>query len=205
MRLVAATVWTSRRKWLGNLIPALFWLPPAIIGVYLIVAKNQLIGPGLWYLVASTILGWLSVNQFGFFENRKMRNHLERILQTEGRDLKGDFVFVGFATPKYSSMLDAHEDVGFLRILPDKLMFVSEMRNIEVLKSDLTGIRFRPNVHTVLGLGRWVSIEGKVGEQSIRLLIEPRERTTLFGNRLYSGKLLAKLAKWRAMPASGKA
>ncbi len=200
MRLVAATVWTLRRRWLGNLIPALFWLPPALIGVYQILVKGQLMGSGVWYLVASTVLGWLSVNFFGFFENTKMRKHLERILETEGRDLGGEHFFVGFATPKYSSMVDAHEDVGFLRILPDRLAFLSETRNVELYKSDIVAIRFRPNVHTVVGLGRWVSVEGKVGEQPIRLLVEPRERPTLLGNLRYSTELRAKLVKWRGKP-----
>jgi len=198
MRLVAATVWSSRRKWLGNIIPALFWLPPAVVGILLILIKGQLIGPGLWCLVTSTVLGWLAVNQFGFFENAKMRRHLERILETEQRDVKGEKVFAGFATPKYSSMLDAHEDVGFLRILPDRLAFVSETRSVEILKSDVVEVRFRPNVHSILGLGRWISVEGKVGDTSIRLLIEPRERTTLFGNRLYGKQLIAKLREWKS-------
>jgi hypothetical protein len=185
---------------LGNLIPALFWLPPAAIGIYQVIVKDQFIGTGLWLLVLSTILGWLSVNQFGFFENRKMRKQLERILEVDGRTFKGDQFFVGFASPKYSSMLDAHEDVGFLRLMSDRLIFVSETRNVEVMKSDITGIRFRPNVHSVVGLGRWVSIEGKVGEQPIRLLVEPREKTTLFGNRLYGSKLKIKLANWKTPP-----
>jgi hypothetical protein len=203
MRLVASKVWTPRRRVLGNLIPAIFWLPPAVFGVLQIVVKGQLIGLGLWSLIASTVLGWLSINQFGFFENRKMRAQLEKLLESDGRAFKGDQVFVGFATPKFSSMVDAHEDVGFLRLFPDKLVFLSDSRNVEVLKADLTGVRFRANVHSVLGLGRWVSIEGKVGEQPIRLLLEPRERPTLFGNRLYGAKLRAKLLDWIDSPKKG--
>ena len=45
-------------------------------------------------------------------------------------------------------------------------------------------------------LGRWVSLEGKSGGKEIRLLIEPRERTTLLGNRLYGTRLLHRLKKW---------
>ena len=200
MPLVAVTVWSTRRKWLGNLIPAVFWLPPAVAGIYQIAAKGQLIGLGLWLLIASTVLGWLAVNFFGFFENAKMRASLERILTTEGKSLAGEKVFVGFATPKYSSMLDAHEDVGFLRILSDKLIFVSESRTIEIQKADVHGVRFRPNVHSVLLLGRWVSVEAKVGDQQIRLLVEPREKPTLLGNRFYGKKLLATLRAWVPTP-----
>jgi len=200
MRLVTATVWTARRKWLGNLIPALFWFPPAAVGVYLLATKGQLIGLGLWLLMASTVLGWLAVNQFGFFENKRMRKNLERILQTEDRDLTGEHVFVGFATPKYSSMLDAHEDVGFLRILSDRLVFVSETRTVEILKGDVTGARFRPNVHTVIGLGRWIGVDAKLGDKPIRLLVEPRERVTLLGNFLFGKTLLKKLRSWHTLP-----
>src|ERR1017187_5391831 len=161
MRLVAATVWTARRKWLGNLIPALFWFPPAVVGVYLLATKGPSSSLSLWLLVSSTVLGWLAVNFFGFFENKRMRRELEGILKREDRDLTGEHVFVGFASPKYSSMLDAHEDVGFLRILSDRLVFVSEIRTVEIPKSDVTGVGFRANVHTILGLGRWVSVDAK--------------------------------------------
>ena len=197
MRLVTATVWTARRRVLGNLIPAFFWLPPAVVGIFLIAVKGQLFGPGLWLLVLSTVLGWLAVNQFGFFENGWMRWQLERILKSDGKELTGELVFVGFATPTYSSMLDAHEDVGFLRILPDRLVFASESRNVEVMKSSVTEVRFRMNVHTLVGLGRWVSVEGKVNDKPIRMLLEPRERPTLLGNLLYSKKLRQKLIDWR--------
>ena len=196
MRLVAATVWTSRRKWLGNLIPALFWVPPAVIGLYQVVVKSQFIGTGLWLLMLSTVLGWLAVNQFGFFENARMKKQLENILKVSGQEVGSERFFVGFATPKFSSMLDAHEDVGFLSIYPDHISFVSELRSIELSKGDIHEVRFRPNVHSIILLGRWVSLEGKSGGKEIRLLIEPRERTTLLGNRLYGTRLLHRLKKW---------
>jgi len=197
MRLVAATVWTSQRRFLGNFIPALFWLPLALAGLYQLFAKGLTIGLGLWLLVASTILGWIALNFFGLFQNGRMRRQLERILQSEKRDLSGEHFFVGFATPKYSSMVDAHEDVGFLRLLKDKLEFVSEVRTIEMSRAEITDIRFRMNVHSIVGLGRWVSVEAKLGDKPIRLLIEPRERATLLGNRIYSSTLRARLREWR--------
>jgi hypothetical protein len=199
MRQVAATVWTSRRKWLGNLIPALFWLPPALAGLFQLLTKGQFIGTGLWLLILSTILGWLAVNQFGFFENGAMRRQLERILMAEERKLSSDSFFVGFASPTYSSMLDAHEDVGFLSVQADSLKFISESRTIEIFKSDVTEIRFRANVHSVIFLGRWISVEAKTGGKPIRLLIEPREKSTLLGNRIFGSKLLAHLRKWKGL------
>jgi hypothetical protein len=196
MLLVKPTVWTTRRKWLGNLVPALFWFPLAAIGVFTVAKNEQFLGPGLWFLAASTILGWLAVNQFGFFENRRMRLQLERILKVQDSEVKGEFIFVGFATPKYSSMLDAHEDVGFFQILPDRLVFVSETRRMELMRSDLTKIGTRANVHTVLGLGRWVSVDAEVGEKKFRLLVEPRERSTMLGSRRYGARLVTRLREW---------
>jgi hypothetical protein len=196
MRLVTATVWTSRRKWLGNLIPAVFWLPPALYALFQIIVKNQLGGPALWSLLASTVLGWLAVNQFGFFENRRMEGQLKRILDAQEQKLTAEHYFVGFATPKYSSMLDAHEDVGFLCLYPDRLQFVSESRRIELSKSEISDVRFRPNVHSIIFLGRWVSVEGVSGGKQVRLLVEPRVKTTLLGNRLYGAKLRSQLKKW---------
>lgn len=196
MRLVTSTVWTNRRKWLGNLIPALFWLPPAVIGVYLIAFKNQLTGAGVWYLVASTVLGWAAVNVFGLFENSRMRRQLEHILQAKGTELGSERYFVGFATPSYSSMLDAHEDVGFLVIHKDRLQFLSESRSIELYKTEIHQIRYRPNVHSILLLGRWISAEGVSGGKPIRLLVEPREKKTLLGNRLFGPKIRAALTAW---------
>jgi len=182
---------------MGNLVPALFWLPLALIGIYHIASKEQFLGPGLWYLVASTVVGWLSVNQFGFWQNSAMRKQLENILKTQGEDLSGDVVFAGFASPKYSSMVDAHEDVGFLRISDDRVVFASESRRLELMKSDVTEIRFRPNVHTLIGLGRWISIEAKSGDKPIRLMIEPRERPTMLASRLRSVALFKKLQDWK--------
>ena len=196
MRLVASTVWTSRRKWLGTLIPAVFWLPPAVIGVYQILIKNQVGGPSLWWLLASTVLGWFAVNQFGFFENRRMQGQLKRILEVQSKSLAEEHYFVGFATPSFSSTLDAHEDVGFLCVYPDRLQFISETRTIDLPRTDITTVRFRPNVHSILFLGRWVSVEGTTGGKQVRLLVEPRVKTTLLGNRLFGSKLKVQLKKW---------
>ena len=196
MRLVAVTVWTSRRKWLGNVVPAIFWVPPATVGLFLVVVKGQFLGTGLWLLILSTVLGWLAVNQFGFFENARMRKQLTNILKATGQELPKEHYFVGFATPKYSSILDAHEDVGFLCIYSDRVSFISESRNLELSKSDLKLVRFRPNVHSLIFLGRWISLEGISGGRPIRLLIEPREKVTLFGNRRFGAKLQKHLAKW---------
>lgn len=190
-------VWTSHRKWMGNLVPALFWLPLALTGIVIVARTGDYAGAGLWFLVSATLVGWGSMNQFGLFANQHMKKQLSRILAAQGKDLPKDSWFVGFATPKYSSTLDPHEDVGFLFVLPDRLKFVSETRLVEVMMSDIREVRFRPNVHSVLLAGRWISIEGEVAGKAVRLLVELREHRTLLRNFRASGDVLATLEAWR--------
>jgi hypothetical protein len=158
--------------------------------------KGEVMGWGLAWLAVGTVVGWLATNFFGLYQNGRMRTQLERILRAGGEHLEHEKWFVGFATPRYSSTLDPHEDVGFLLLEDDRLRFVSETRAVEVLRTDVRHVRFRPNVHSLLLLGRWVSVEGKVGEKPIRLMVEPREKRTLLGNRRAGAQLRVHLAKW---------
>ena len=125
-----------------------------------------------------------------------MRKHLERILKAQERPIEGEFIFTGFATPKYSSMVDAHEDVGFLRIMPDRLQFISETRSMEILKSDVKEVGYRANVHSILGLGGWVSVDATVGNRKFRLLVEPRERNTMLTSKKFRRRLVTRLNGW---------
>jgi hypothetical protein len=195
MRSVAVTVWTNRRKWLGNLIPALVWLPPAAIGMAILLQTQDLIGWPLYFLIAATIAGWVAVNFLGLYQNSRMKRQLQLILESKGDSIE-DGPFVGFATPRYSSMIDPHEDVGYLRLFPDRISIATETQTVEMLRSSITRIRFRMNVHTIIGLGRWVSVEGESEGKRIRLLIEPREKSTLLGNLRYSTLLAQRLRRW---------
>jgi hypothetical protein len=196
MALVRPTVWTNRRKWIGNLLPLLFWLPPTAAGILWLGIEAELIGPGLYLVGLGTILGWLALNQFGFFENGRMRRQLERVLKDQGEPLPQDRNFVGFATPRYSGLIDAHEDVGFFYLIPDRAVFVSETRKVEVLRSQSVAVRFRPNIHTMVGLGGWISIEGEAEGKPIRMLVEPRDRKTLLGNLRRRKAVRDKVRRW---------
>ena len=182
---------------MGNFVPALFWFPLALAGVAIAVIQGQFIGLGLWFLVASTFVGWLAVNFFGYYENQAMRRQLERILKVKETPIEGEFIFVGFASPNFSSMVDAHEDVGFLRILDDRITFVSETRTMEIMRADITGAKRRFNVHSLVGLGGWVGIDAKIGERQFRMLVEPREKATMLGSKPYAGRLIARIQEWK--------
>ena len=63
-------------------------------------------------------------------------------------------------------------------------------------KDQIKGVRFRPNVHTMVGLGRWVSVEATAAGKPIRLLVEPREKRTMLGNKRYGKALRTRLEAW---------
>jgi hypothetical protein len=86
--------------------------------------------------------------------------------------------------------------VGFLLIYPDKVEFFGGHVRVSLRRSDTKQVRFRPNPHSWVGLGRWVSLEAEQNGQSVRLLVEPRERATLLGNRALGARLRTKLASW---------
>lgn len=196
MPLVETKVWTERRKMMGNLLPALVWLPFAGAGLVMMAVSGEILGPGLWLLLSGNIMGWLALDAFGLYQNDQMRDSLKKILEIRNEPSFEGCMFVGFSTPRYHGLLDAHEDVGFLRILPDKLVFVSETRKVELPREDVRGVRFRPNVHSLVGLGRWVSLEGKHEGKSLRMVLEPRERSTMMGNFRYGKVLRKQLIQW---------
>jgi hypothetical protein len=195
MPTVAATVWTNRRKWMGNLLPALFWFPLACFGIYLMLKTQVVVGPPLYYLAGATATAWVAVNFLGLYQNARMKRQLQLIVEARGESIE-DGPFVGYATPHYSSLVDPHEQVGFLRLYPDRLSIVTEHEPMEVMRDQVDEVRFRANVHTMIGLGRWVSVEGNVDGKRLRLLIEPREKNTLLGNLLYSKLLAERLSRW---------
>ena len=193
-------VWTTQAKILGNLVPFLSWLPFAAWGVWTVARERAVTPTGLAWLAAATVVGWLAVSTFGLWGNGSMR----RLLGARVRE-PGERWFVGFATPRFTGLLDAHEDVGFLILGKDGLAFLGDSRRVELPKDCVVRVGFRPNVHSVLGLGRWVVVEGVVKGQPVRMLVEPRERPTMLGNLRLSGRLRREIEGWaRGKDETGK-
>ena len=193
-RPVTTGVWTTGRKWAGNLVPLLFWLPFLAGGLW-IVARDRTVTPfAVSIMLAGTAVGWIALSLFGLWGNASMR----RLLDARTKE-KGERWFVGFATPKYAGLLDAHEDVGFLIFGKDALLFAGDSRRVEIRRDEIVRVRFRPNVHTMVGLGRWVSIEGVSKGQPVRMMVESRERPTMLGNLRLSGKLRREIEGWKEL------
>jgi hypothetical protein len=191
-------VWTSRRKWLGNLVPIFFWLVPTVGGIVWIFLSGKILGSGLWLLLSGQVIGWIALNFFGLFENARIRRDSMRNLTLRRPPAPGPVIFVGCASSRHHSMLDAHEDVGFLAFGPYELEFIGDEKRMCILREQITGVRFLPNVHTIVALGRWISVEAIINGLPVRLLLEPRERNSMLGNLALSGWLKKTIEDWRA-------
>jgi hypothetical protein len=190
-------VWTTWRKVAGNLLPLVLASPVLYFAVQEFSRSGASVNLLLW-IAAFIAAAWVLLALLGFFGNGAMRKEMGRRLHIERAFDKTPRFFVGFARPTYKSALDAHEDVGFLLLHPDRIEFWGSEVKVSIDRRDVTGTRFRPNTHTIVGLGRWVSIEAVVGEKPVRLLVEPRVKSTLFGNLIFSKKLLKAIQDWKA-------
>jgi len=194
---MATRVWSSQRKWIGNLLPFLCWAPLTTYGLIEIGRTGQIMGPGLAIATLGQVLGWLGLNLFGGLSNRAMRDEFSAKYASKLPARPDQATFVGFATPAFRSLLDAHEDVGFLYLEPQRLLFVGESHLVPFPKAAITTVRFRFNIHSILGVGRWVSVEGLQEGKRIRMQIEPREKQTMLGNLLASRALRSRIEAWR--------
>ena len=182
---------------MGNLIPIVCMAPFALVGTFLMVRGHAVTPVGIALCLLALVTGWLAVNQFGFFDNARLRREIaKKSLAKVGRDASGG-IFVGFARPSYVGLLDAHEDLGFFFLDEHSLEYLGELHQVSLDRNDVLGVRYRPNIHSTLGLGRWVSIDAMHKGKPIRVLVEPREHTTLLENRKRGSELKAKLEEWR--------
>lgn len=192
-------LWTTARKLPGNVLPLLLSCPFLVYGIKHFPAKG--LSPDvLLGLIAFPIVTWVGTNYLGLIGNSGLKREMGKRLHHERPFDRSDKTFVGFAPPKFNSLLDPHEDVGFLILHPDHLEFWGSDVKVELSRKSIHSIKFRPNPHSVVGLGRWISIEGESGAKPVRLLVEPRERATLLGNRALGSKLKAEIEAWLGHP-----
>jgi hypothetical protein len=196
-------IWTRERRLMGNLIPFLLWLPPSAYGLYRVLVDSIYIGEGLVWMGIGLALGWLGVNGSGVLVNAHMKRDLKKALDFRREKLPPEHWFVGFASPKFFGVLDAHEDVGFLALDSGEVRFISEVRNIHIARDEILDVHLLPNVHSILGLGCWVCIEGKNQNVPIRLQVEPREFGFMVSNLWFAFLLRKRLrSSLRKRPGS---
>ena len=190
-------VWTTFHKFMGNFIPFVLAAPFAAYGLWWMLSRGEILGRGLAVFAFAPVIAWLAMNFLGLFQNGAMRNEMSVFLRGMKPKLSAPRYFVGVATPRYSSLLDPHQDVGFLILHPDRLEFFGDHLNLAMMRQSISHIGFRWNAHSLVGLGRWVTVDGMMNEHRVRLQIEMRERPTLFGNMLLTGRLKKRLEQWK--------
>lgn len=189
------SAWTPAVRLLGNVIPGICCIPFLVAGVLHFRPEKPLEGWPIWFL-GFVVVGWLSLATFGFWGNQDLKDAIGRKLN-RSQPPSGEPVprwFVGMARPSYHSILDPHEDVGFLTIHVDELEFFGDELKLKLPWSTFNQVVKRANPHTLLGLGGWISLEGEGPDGNpIRLLIEPREHSFLPRNRGVRQRLLKEL------------
>jgi hypothetical protein len=192
-------LWTTGRKLPGNILPILIGAPFLVYGVKEFPSKGLSTDVRM-ALIAFPLMTWVSTNFLGLIGNIGLKAETGKRLHQERPFDKSEKTFVGFARPGYNSLLDPHEDVGYLIVHTDHLEFWGSDIKVDLQKASVKSISFRPNPHSVVGLGRWVCVEGESAGKAVRLLVEPRERATLLGNLIVGTKLKKRLEGWHKSP-----
>lgn len=191
-------LWTTARKLQGNLVPFLVAGPFVAAGVWRLVQTESIFYEPLAWFGAAVATLWLAVNFLGLWGNEGMKRTLRNRMRASlhPNEIPPEPFFAGFARPTYRSVLDPHEDIGFILLHPDRIEFFGDHDRITLAKANIASVRLRPNPHSWALLGGWVSVEGVLDGQKVRMYFEPRECRTLLGNRALRGSLLRRLRKW---------
>lgn len=188
-------LWGTGRKLIGNVLPLLVAAPLLVLGVMRFPSEGFQ-GTTAALIVGFPVVLWMATNVLGPLGGVGLKKEVERRLHLERPFDRTEKSFVGFARPSYNSLLDPHEDVGFLIVHPDSLEFFGGDVRTELARQNVESVSFRANPHTWAGLGRWVCVDGKIDGTPVRLLLEPRSRATLLGNRSEGKRLRARLSAW---------
>jgi|CXWL01.1.fsa_nt_gi hypothetical protein len=180
---------------MGNLLPFLIASPFAIYGIMrALSAKNWFALEAIASFFAALFVAYIAVNFLGLASNRKMRMELfRRYAKIEDSDLGW---FVGIATPGYISVWDPHEDIGFMKLAAEHLVFQGDSKKLEIPRNSIRRITKKANPHSYLLLGGWIAIDGILDHKPIRLLIEPREKDNMLGNKRKAKQTLKEIQAW---------
>lgn len=193
MAVKRSDLWTLGKRLAGNVAPMMLACPfffLAMIELARFGATMKVAGYGLAFLV----VGWLGTNFMGLWGNQAMRRQMETRFRSMNPESAERRVFVGFARPSYRGLLDPHEDVGFLVFAEDGIQFKSDMNDIFMPAGLATQVYRKANIHSSLGLGGWICVEGELNGQLVQLLMEPREKKTLLGNKALSKVLIKEIS-----------
>ncbi len=189
-------LWTPRRQALSNALPLGALAGGLARSAWLyqhgVTRAEALVAAGF-----GLVLAWLAVGLFGLIGNSALKREMGRRWHDAHPFDQSERYFVGCARPAYRSALDPHEDVGWLVLHDDRVEFFGSMLQLTMDKAQVAQVVRRANPHSWLGFGGWVSLEAQVKDKGLRLLVEPREAKTLWGNSLVARRLVRRLRDWR--------
>jgi hypothetical protein len=174
---------------MSNLVPALVFVPIFSTGIVLFQRDHPILAAVCFGI--SVIFGFFAVNLLGLFHNRKMLAELKPLVHGRREPLW----FVGIGKQGTFGALDPHDDLGFLLLTSTGLEFIGEVSHYQIPYTDIFAVSYRMNAHSLLGLGRWVALEGRHDGKKFRMLIEPRTHPTLLQNKREGSRLAAELRK----------
>ncbi len=189
---MAKKAWTDYRKVMSNLTPLAMVAPLPAVAWYLDKLEKPSLALVVWCLCP--IVLWLGINNFGLFQNSMIRKEL---LPKLPKDLAGRSVFVGFGRTGHAQLIHHHEDVGWFLLNPDSVEFIGDSHHHKIKKEDIQSIRLGMNINSILWLGRWMKIEGKVDKKRVCMLIECREKRTMFANFKFTKELCERVREWK--------
>lgn len=182
--------WSTYRKLMSNLVPALAFVPIFSVGIFLFQREQPTLAVVCFAL--SVICGLFAINLLGLFQNRKMLAELKPLVQGRHEPLW----FAGIGKPGAIGALDPHEDIGFLLLTKEGVEFIGEASRYKIPFDDIVSVSYRMNAHSLVGLGRWVAIDGRHEGKKFRLLVETRTHPTLLQNKREGVRLASELRKF---------
>lgn len=194
----APVAWSDFRKWMSNVLPLAACVPFPIAGYYFDSQGKALISI-ICYAATLPAL-WLGINFLALFQNSQLKTALRRKLEAVHPEQMGKAVFAGFSRPNAASGIHLHEDVGWVMMDDDAIRFLGERSQYDLSKQMVKNVRFGANWNTLLGLGRWVIVEGTESGKRIQMRFEPRERPTMLANLFYGKTLLNRIREWAKKP-----
>ncbi len=160
---------------MGNIVPLVPSVLVAILGLRL----------GVWGAGLGVIVAIPLISRFGFWENAQIRKELLNIYPQSGE-------LVGLVHDREADLLDAHAEVGLLVVSNGAIRIQTQERLISVPLNSKTTIARQFNIHQLIGLGGWIKV---INEGHPNLLIESRERDTMYASKLATHELFERLLK----------
>ncbi len=179
---------------MGNIIPALPFggLYAIAVGVALFAPKS-LQWVSVPVAISAMVAGRMAIDRFGFWETERMRKELEAAFNERGIKIEPTDRWVGISWKGGTSPLDAHLDVGFLRITPTGVKVLGELSTYEFTWEAMTHLGWTVGVHSIIGLGGWCTVQYDTADGNKTLKFEVREQPTMRGNKPLTKELVRQL------------